>query len=500
MIMRNSKGRGEEHFGRTETKRKQKKKKHWGLPKRGAISTSQNFAYVGSSYRGCFIIMAGHSSPSPCHRFLRLCEYFATRRAVPVSLLLRQTSGMAFGSPNLHDWVRRNCASAVDALHTSVFSTRPRINGGGPLACCRFGALGGCSFGSVFHCFAEMVYLFLRGKAEFYLQVAVGRPSLYGVRESFTDGHFACLRAKLRDLGLHHVLIDGFKEIIHGLVIRKVEYKCRGRFDCTQLIPAREWLRESVMQWLDDVIGFHHRAQQPGTLHGVVEGLGAFSDVMKLRLRWRTRLEYLLYETFCTMRIAELFDIITEYPESIPALDDLNTALAFTRQHNVVAPALRFQFGRRLLHPGANTNQVLDVYISTFKALRHLDASGVLLEAVSAPIKLYLRSRKDTVRCIVTSFTEDNRSDLFDEFTRADRSDGVGHDAVRLISHDDDADDEECGPGNFWEPDPIDADPTKTSRSRTSGDILSMLVQIYGSKELFVKEYAFALFLPVCIV
>ena len=44
-----------------------------------------------------------------------------------------------------------------------------------------------------------------------------------------------------------------------------------------------------------------------------------------------------------------------------------------------------------------------------------------------------------------------------------------------------------------WMPDPIDADPSKTSKSRRSNDILSMLVQIYGSKELFVTEYRFIL-------
>ena len=40
-----------------------------------------------------------------------------------------------------------------------------------------------------------------------------------------------------------------------------------------------------------------------------------------------------------------------------------------------------------------------------------------------------------------------------------------------------------------WEPDPVDADPTKTSSGRRSSDIISMLVNIYGSKELFVNEY-----------
>lgn len=40
-----------------------------------------------------------------------------------------------------------------------------------------------------------------------------------------------------------------------------------------------------------------------------------------------------------------------------------------------------------------------------------------------------------------------------------------------------------------WEPDPNDADPSRSARSRRSHDIISMLVGIYGSKELFITEY-----------
>lgn len=40
-----------------------------------------------------------------------------------------------------------------------------------------------------------------------------------------------------------------------------------------------------------------------------------------------------------------------------------------------------------------------------------------------------------------------------------------------------------------WEPDPIDADPRRAARSRRMHDIISMLVGIYGSKELFITEY-----------
>ena len=104
-------------------------------------------------------------------------------------------------------------------------------------------------------------------------------------------------------------------------------------------------------------------------------------------------------------------------------------------------------------------------------------------------MKDYLRDRHDTVRCIVGSLTDDTSSDLFEELGRGE---------AKPIEHDDSDDENEdfgnnhgssgAQPGE-WMPDPINADPNKTSKSRRSNDILSMLVQIYGSKELFVTEY-----------
>lgn len=40
-----------------------------------------------------------------------------------------------------------------------------------------------------------------------------------------------------------------------------------------------------------------------------------------------------------------------------------------------------------------------------------------------------------------------------------------------------------------WMPDPVDAEPVKLSGSRRTSDIISMLVSVYGSKELFINEY-----------
>ncbi|CAL1295243.1 unnamed protein product [Larinioides sclopetarius] len=49
--------------------------------------------------------------------------------------------------------------------------------------------------------------------------------------------------------------------------------------------------------------------------------------------------------------------------------------------------------------------------------------------------------------------------------------------------------DEEGDNWEKWSPDPVDADPAKTTESQRSSDIIGILVNIYGSKELFVNEY-----------
>jgi anaphase-promoting complex subunit 2 len=40
-----------------------------------------------------------------------------------------------------------------------------------------------------------------------------------------------------------------------------------------------------------------------------------------------------------------------------------------------------------------------------------------------------------------------------------------------------------------WEPDPVLADPARSSRTRRMSDVIAALIGIYGSKELFITEY-----------
>ena len=150
---------------------------------------------------------------------------------------------------------------------------------------------------------------------------------------------------------------------------------------------------------------------------------------------------------------------------------------------------LNKSFRARLLHPGANTSQILDVYISTIKVLRIIDSTDVLLEQVSKPIQCYLRNRNDTVRCICTSLTdEESGGDLYEELRRQNAK------PLDQAGYGSDSDYELEGPQPNWKPKSTLVTPSSTHATgsvneNNQGDILSMLVGIYGSKELFVDEY-----------
>lgn len=104
---------------------------------------------------------------------------------------------------------------------------------------------------------------------------------------------------------------------------------------------------------------------------------------------------------------------------------------------------------RRLLHPGVNTADILTGYVAAIKAIRHLDPSGVLLETITEPVKQYMQSRSDTVRCVVTALTEEGPTDLGEELAKSETL------AEETASNND-----EMANWESWTPDPIDANPS----------------------------------------
>eukprot|EP00048_Salpingoeca_helianthica_P010188 m.145789 g.145789 ORF g.145789 m.145789 type:complete len:713 (-) comp15031_c0_seq2:533-2671(-) len=181
---------------------------------------------------------------------------------------------------------------------------------------------------------------------------------------------------------------------------------------------------------------------------------------------WQGRLEYFIYKSFATLRIGELFDIIVDFPDSTPALDDLRECLRHTDQMHDLVTSLTAAFNKRLLHPGANTTDILAQYISSIRALKVLDSTGGLLDTVCRDVRAYLQSRSDTIRCLIESIT-DTHSDLMDELREGEGS-GDGE------RSDDD-----------WTPRAGDAGEALHSKR----DVTSILVNIYGGQDRFVAEY-----------
>ncbi|OWZ10966.1 Anaphase-promoting complex subunit [Phytophthora megakarya] len=267
------------------------------------------------------------------------------------------------------------------------------------------------------------------------------------------------IRQTLLQLQWLHVAEPALLRVLHLQIKKMVRSTCGEVYDELFLAQVEQWAGSELLPWL---------AESMQT-----------KDVAASN-KWREILSRHVLQEFGRLRITQLFEMIKEFPDSVPALEDLRQCLERTQQHGDLLQEFRSALQTRLLQPGANTSAILEIYVSTIKAFRLLDPKGVLLEALSDPVKEYLRKRKDTVRCIVQSLTDEQHGDLFEELRR---------DNMRIIQHDDDSDDDEDISPDSWEPDPIEADPTKTSRSRSSDDILRILVNIYGSRELFVNEY-----------
>ncbi|CAG8661982.1 4563_t:CDS:10, partial [Acaulospora colombiana] len=164
--------------------------------------------------------------------------------------------------------------------------------------------------------------------------------------------------------------------------------------------------------------------------------------------------------------ISELFDVIVDFPDSKATIDDL-----------IHHENFHVRFRKRLLIPGASTNDIINTYISTIKCLRLLDPSGVLLEKITGPIRKYLRTRSDSTRCLVTYWMDDeNNNELVEELGRTDNPVEDNFNTESNISDDN------------WMPDPMDAGPDYKSSIYRSADIISLLISLFDNTELITNE------------
>ena len=281
----------------------------------------------------------------------------------------------------------------------------------------------------------------------------------------------------LRQLGWiqpQGLLEEALGAALHDTILKWVRSTIARDFESPEglfLEQIRSYQTKVVLPWLLDLVGPERLEQDD----------------------WKLKIEFTCAECYCLVRNDEIFELVADYPDSLPAVMELKQVLEHTKMYSALGEALKQSLIRRLNHPGAGTNQIIDVYINTIKVLREIDPSDRLLHVVAEPVRSYLRRRHNTVRCIITSLTDaEVGGELYEELRRQD---------ARPLEHStSDSDDEEEEPTFNWQPPPPLSN-TKggfldhvnmgggSGGSGGSGDILSILVSIYGSKELFVDEY-----------
>ncbi|CAG8950498.1 hypothetical protein HYFRA_00006995 [Hymenoscyphus fraxineus] len=187
------------------------------------------------------------------------------------------------------------------------------------------------------------------------------------------------------------------------------------------------------------------------------------------------------------LRISELFDIVVNWPNSNGALDDLRTSITTPQRRLHLTEAFSKTLSEKLLHPGASTLQILRTYIAMIWSFHSLDHSKVLLDRVAYPLQLYLCSREDTVRIIITGMLA---------ATETDSDFGAGPEKLVELAQllnkegqpETQANDEELDWDDLeWVPDPVDAGPGY-KRSKEA-DIIGTLIGALGSQDVFIKEF-----------
>ncbi|CAG9466528.1 unnamed protein product [Pedinophyceae sp. YPF-701] len=288
---------------------------------------------------------------------------------------------------------------------------------------------------------------------------------------AFREGLSAAAVA-LEAVGASEVLRDAASSAVatHLAGVLADEGGVRGEFGQHALEPLRRYARAVVVPLLNACgVDASSRVRAAGT-----------GDA----LSW---VHMHIYESLGRLRMQQAFDLVVDFPDSRPALEDLGECLRETSLHTLLAQTLRQQLSARLLIPGADTSLIITKWLDAARAIAVADPSGATVEALGHPVRAYLRTqRKDTVRCLVGLLTEDGEEGggaaLQGALAASSAAPGGGANAA--------AADRSSGAtalkeAREWEPAPAHVAPGR-SVSLGAADLLAGL---YGSRDRLVGHY-----------
>lgn len=182
-------------------------------------------------------------------------------------------------------------------------------------------------------------------------------------------------------------------------------------------------------------------------------------------------------------RIDNLFDYICLWPNSMGAILDLKVYAKTPEARKYLTTKFHQDVERRLLHAGATTKHILDIYMLTIQVFTSLDSRGVLLDNVSRPIRKYLKIRGDTAKVIISSML----ADVNDPTTQnsSDISKAIAEEMLKpinLMSKDIQRQDHDLDYDNMnYVPQPSDASPD--FRRNESNESIGHLLSLYDREQ-----------------
>lgn len=186
-------------------------------------------------------------------------------------------------------------------------------------------------------------------------------------------------------------------------------------------------------------------------------------------------------------RVDNLFDFVMNWDKSLGAVLDIKEYLKVAGAKPHLTSSFSQQISRRLLHPGATTTYILNVYISIIRSFHVLEPKGVLLERVARPIRRYLKEREDTARIIISSLLTDLSDETGAKFSlNSELSYEIACEMAKpFANYGQDMDEELNWNDMNWQPLPTDASPDY-KKSKVE-DVIWFLLTLW-EREDFINE------------
>eukprot|EP00756_Hemistasia_phaeocysticola_P000409 Hpha_TRINITY_DN10282_c0_g2::TRINITY_DN10282_c0_g2_i1::g.35008::m.35008/K03349/APC2; anaphase-promoting complex subunit 2 len=295
------------------------------------------------------------------------------------------------------------------------------------------------------------------------------------------------LAPALHQLRLHeHPSIRRFVYVSAEKAIGKFLERARDVYSRPQLPLLYGWVDRLLTPWVSCLLEPKKRLKSSAfSDDGESDGEGeGFPGAVQLQLR----IDYMCHSSFIRMRAEELFSIVQEWPEASPALVDLHALLFCPEARPRVVNAVGEQIRRRVLHVGANTEQIILIYVVTMHTLNALfPCEHRVINTVTRPIQVSLRKRKDGLsvftRGLINSGSGALAEQLQPELQRPCRTaegERAGEEGGVDDDDDDDADDasedssSSSSKGSLMESDHAPQTPERRSPPRETGGVMIM--------------------------